>query len=153
MLIHVSKGISKRHHLVLLLHNIWVRSRKCGCLVTWFCYQLIAKPGNKTATVSWPDPYSLSSRDITDHFNSTANVKLWHGIIGLECQNRQCAWQINLILGSNFLYHVNTEVTYNYFVVHRLPRLKYGLVLKTLSIPPNIALLLELYRFFYHFWR
>ena len=25
-------------------------------LVTWFCYQLIAKPGNKTAAVSWPDP-------------------------------------------------------------------------------------------------
>ena len=50
-----------------LLHNdlvlvgsciyIWVRSRNCGCLVTWFCYLLIAKPGNKTATVSWPDPY------------------------------------------------------------------------------------------------
>ena len=37
--------------------NIWVRSRNCGCLVTWFCYQLIAKPGNKTAAVSWPDPY------------------------------------------------------------------------------------------------
>ena len=36
---------------------IWVRSRNCGCLVTWFCYQLIAKPGNKTATVPWPDPY------------------------------------------------------------------------------------------------
>ena len=36
---------------------IWVRSRNCGCLVTWFCYQLIAKPGNKTATVSWPDPF------------------------------------------------------------------------------------------------
>ena len=34
----------------------WVRLRNCGCLVTWFCYQLIAKPGNKTATVSWPDP-------------------------------------------------------------------------------------------------
>ena len=33
----------------------WVRSRNCGCLVTWFCYQLIAKPGNKTAAVSWPD--------------------------------------------------------------------------------------------------
>ena len=30
----------------------WVRSRNCGCLVTWFCYQLIAKPGNKTAAVS-----------------------------------------------------------------------------------------------------
>ena len=38
---------------------LWVRSRNCGCLVTWFCYQLIAKPGNKTATVSWPDPYYL----------------------------------------------------------------------------------------------
>ena len=37
---------------------IWVRSRNCGCLVTWFCYQLIAKPGNKTAAVPWPDPYS-----------------------------------------------------------------------------------------------
>ena len=37
--------------------DIWVRSRNCGCLVTWFCYQLIAKPGNKTAAVSWPHPY------------------------------------------------------------------------------------------------
>ena len=36
---------------------MWVRSRNCGCLVTWFFYQLIAKPGNKTATVPWPDPY------------------------------------------------------------------------------------------------
>ena len=26
--------------------------------VTWFCYQLIAKPGNKTAALSWPDPYT-----------------------------------------------------------------------------------------------
>ena len=37
---------------------IWVRSWNCGCLVTWFCYLLIAKPGNKTAEVSWPDPYT-----------------------------------------------------------------------------------------------
>ena len=36
---------------------IWIRSHDCGCLVAWFCYQLIARPGNKTATVSWPDPY------------------------------------------------------------------------------------------------
>ena len=34
----------------------WVRTRNCGCLVTWFCYHLIAKPGNKTDAVSWPDP-------------------------------------------------------------------------------------------------
>ena len=38
-------------------NTIWVRSRMCGCLVTWFCYHLIAKPGNKTAAVPWPDPY------------------------------------------------------------------------------------------------
>ena len=35
----------------------WVRSRNCGCLVTRFCYQMIAKPGNKTAAPSWTDPY------------------------------------------------------------------------------------------------
>ena len=38
---------------------VWVRSRNCGCLVAWFCYQLIAKPGNRTATVLWPDPYRM----------------------------------------------------------------------------------------------
>ena len=26
-------------------------------LVNWFCYQMIAKPGNKTTEPSWPDPY------------------------------------------------------------------------------------------------
>ena len=35
-----------------------VKSRRCGYLVTWFCYQLIAKPGNKTATPPQPDPYN-----------------------------------------------------------------------------------------------
>ena len=29
--------------------DIWVRSWNCGCLVTWFCCQLIA--------ISWSDPY------------------------------------------------------------------------------------------------
>ena len=41
----------------LQINKIWVRSRNCGCFVTWFCYQLIANPGNKTATVPCPDPY------------------------------------------------------------------------------------------------
>ena len=40
-------------------HVIWVRSRKCGCLVTWFCYHLMAKPRNKTAAPSWRDPCSV----------------------------------------------------------------------------------------------
>ena len=30
----------------------WFRSRRCISLVTWFCYQFIAKPGNKTAASS-----------------------------------------------------------------------------------------------------
>ena len=41
--------------VIFVVKMIWVRSRNRGCLVAWFCYQLIVKPGNKTATVSWPD--------------------------------------------------------------------------------------------------
>ena len=54
--LHQSQLSPKPHnrHRVPL---IWVRSRRCGCLVTWFCYQMIAKPGNKTAAPLWPDPY------------------------------------------------------------------------------------------------
>ena len=36
--------------------------RQCGCLVTWFWYHLIAKPGNKTAAPSRPDPYTAETR-------------------------------------------------------------------------------------------
>ena len=53
-------------------HNhIWVRSRNCGCLVTWFCYQLITKSGNNTAAVPWPDPYSLHRV-----FNGTCAIEI-----------------------------------------------------------------------------
>ena len=38
---------------------IWARSWRCGSLVAWFCYQLIAKPGNKTF-VTWPIYFSCS---------------------------------------------------------------------------------------------
>ena len=38
------------------------RSRNWGCLVTWFCYQLIAKPGNKTAPVPWPASYQITAK-------------------------------------------------------------------------------------------
>ena len=37
---------------------IWVRSWNWGCLVTWFCYQLIAKPGNKKASPR--EPHALA---------------------------------------------------------------------------------------------
>ena len=54
---------------------IWVWSRNCDCIVTWFCYQLIAKPGNKTVAVSWPDPYTcIWYRKLsTGLFTSTRN--------------------------------------------------------------------------------
>ena len=41
--------------------DILVGLQKCSCLVTWFCYQMIAKPGNKTAALSWPNPYMIQS--------------------------------------------------------------------------------------------
>ena len=44
-------------YIYIYIIYIWVRSRNCGCLVAWFCYRLIAKPGNKTAAVSWPGSY------------------------------------------------------------------------------------------------
>ena len=40
-----------------LVLYMWVGSRNCGCLVAWFCYQFMAKPGSRTAAVPWPDPY------------------------------------------------------------------------------------------------
>ena len=54
-------------------NTIWVRSRNCGCHVTWFCYQLIAKPGNKTAAVPWPDPYGQACQI----FNVTGQFVVW----------------------------------------------------------------------------
>ena len=38
----------------------------CGCLVTWFCYQLIAKPGDKTATPPRPHP-NIVNQIIINH--------------------------------------------------------------------------------------
>ena len=61
---------------------IWIRSRNCGCLVTWFCYQLIAKPGNKTATVSWPDPFQNVICKYQP-FNSGLNM-LTHWPLGMK---------------------------------------------------------------------
>ena len=46
--------------LVQACWYIWVSSRWCDCLVTKFCYQMIAKPGNKTDTPLWTDPYIRS---------------------------------------------------------------------------------------------
>ena len=61
--IYYKKGICLYKQNTAFCLCIWVRSWNCGFLVTWFCYQLIAKPGNKTATVSWTDPYVTHCKD------------------------------------------------------------------------------------------
>ena len=66
---------------------IWVKSRNCDCLVTWFCYQLIAKPGNKRAAVPWFDPFILMHvcshpGDLPDVM---ATVRRQHGHGHLPC--------------------------------------------------------------------
>ena len=64
---------------------IWVRSQRCSWLVTWFCYQLIAKPGNKIVAPSRPDPYIYEySLGINSLWLSDA---LWH--------RRTLSWPIN----------------------------------------------------------
>ena len=57
-------SLALSHWLFVETHTYvyWVRSWNCGCLVTSFCYQMIVKPGNKSATVPWPDPL----RSVTD---------------------------------------------------------------------------------------
>ena len=78
---------------VFIAHFIWVRSQNCGCLVT---YQLIAKPGNKTAAVLWPDPY-VWEKLIFSKFNSFSVFKnsmlvdLWYGLLHVDIK----AYSIN----------------------------------------------------------
>ena len=66
-----------------------VRSRNCGCLVTRFCYQLIAKPGNKTAAVSWPDPYDMF---ICEVYSGVKYLICW----SVWCIPVVCMWYVYL---------------------------------------------------------
>ena len=47
---------------IMTLMLVTVRSQMCTCLVTWFCYQMIAKPGNKTGAPTWLTHMALSYR-------------------------------------------------------------------------------------------
>ena len=84
---------------------IWVRTRNCGCLVTWFCYRQIAKPGNKTATVrdlthlllisitslcQWPT--KISKRHISYSTLFLMNAKQ-NAIIGISVMSFFCHTQ------------------------------------------------------------
>ena len=101
-----TEALKKSCYIYLVLgpevKRIWVRSRSCGCLVTWFCYQLIAKPGNKTATVSWPDP--IWTRN--DLFLSSIFFCKLHFIIkqkNLSMESHSMAALIQVLFGKWFL--------------------------------------------------
>ena len=75
--------------------STWVRSWRSGCLATWFCYQLIAKPGNKNAAPPWPDPYvetnevcfSLNNTEswiYSKHFFASCSTSIWRHYHHLE---------------------------------------------------------------------
>ena len=68
-------------------HVIWIRSRRCGCLVTWFCYQMIAKPGNKTAAPSWPDP--------CNHYKIKHNKTFWITFNGIIMMSHELLYGIS----------------------------------------------------------
>ena len=71
---------------------IWVRSRNWGCLATWFCYQLIAKPGNKTVAVSWPDPYVLMAWWCYHIERLSASLGLCVSVEKLLSKQPRCWW-------------------------------------------------------------
>ena len=52
---------------------IWVKSWRRGCLITWFCCQLIAKPGNNTASLPWQDPHLCLHQNLPRH-----SMSLWN---------------------------------------------------------------------------
>ena len=76
--------------LTKIYDSIWIRSQRCGCLVTWFCYQMIAKPDNKTAAPSWPDPYNVTR---PRWVNGISKYKLKVQITPRR-QNMECQWWI-----------------------------------------------------------
>ena len=47
-------------HWGLIIIYLLVRSGNWGCLVTWFCYQLIAKPGTLGCQIKGPDCLFIS---------------------------------------------------------------------------------------------
>ena len=67
----LSKIMLACHHVGHVVVTSWqfnmilVRSWRWVCLVTWFCYHLIAKLGNKTGAPSWPNTICLLKISIT----------------------------------------------------------------------------------------
>ena len=106
--------IKAPHCTCIIIYLLWVTSRICGCLVTWFCYQVIAKPGNKTATVSWSDQ--------ADPYQFYVFLALTHRYMVL-CKNfilAQCSLSINTTVTPHAYKHTEGQIrnkTHLYHIV------------------------------------
>ena len=96
-----------------IIIQICVRSQMCGCLVTWFCYQMIAKPGNKTAAHSWPDPYNeawlcfYKTPPACTHLTSSHRVRpTSHGHHGQQARTSTNVQDIGLL--ATFMHDVDS---------------------------------------------
>ena len=104
--------------------TIWVRSRKCACIFTWFCYQMTAKPGNKTGPPSWTDLYVYIGVVICQWFHNKllftpahlSHYLWWHNNITASVW--QQTWQRSLTIstldltqyGDVFAVHIILEI-------------------------------------------
>ena len=99
-----------RHHVNSRKRScviIWVRPQRCGCLVTWVCYQLIAKPGNKTVAFPWPDPY---------HFVEIIAIQIYQSLFSRTYAMRN----FNKSLGVNRWFHLTLYWVYVYLSMLKL---------------------------------
>ena len=93
---YIPKGINQSFNIKFLsstdgpglkVFYIWVKSPNCGCLVTWFYYQLIAKPGNKTATVPWLDPHIPKVSTYSNLTSTSLKYNRTHCILSFAAVN------------------------------------------------------------------
>ena len=97
---------------------IWVGSCGCGCLTTCFCYLMIAKPGNKTAALSGPEPY------IHIGINEEVNTKLY-----LYCLEAVSSWS-TIYCHSGLLLH-NPSVEH---LIKRVAKIDYIIIASAVAI-------------------
>ena len=76
--------------LLMNIHDL-VKSWNCGCLVTWFCYQLIAKPGNKIAAflMTWPD---CTSFNVATFMCRSHGIHFINPLIGVDFSGTHMSW-------------------------------------------------------------
>ena len=92
-------------------NQIWVRPWNFGCFVTGFCYEMIAKPGYKTAATSSPYPCTILLRG----GRIATGVIYWP----VMCKQKNRSLLIMIIQVSIFVLNsmVHEKMWYTYFDV------------------------------------